>query len=158
MAKPIPEGYHTITPYLIVKGADEAIEFYKKAFGAEELFRMPGPDGRGVMHAELRIGDSIIMLADESPDRGYLGPLTRGGATSSLLLYVEDADASFARAIAAGATEKMPVSDMFWGDRYGQVRDPFGHDWSIATHTEDVAPEEMARREQEFLAKMSAGE
>jgi PhnB protein len=158
MAKPIPDGYHTVTPYLIVKGAGEAIEFYKKAFGAEELFRMPGPDGRGVMHAEIRIGDSVIMLADEFPDRGYLSPLARGGATSSLLLYVEDVDASFARAIAAGATEKMPVSDMFWGDRYGQVSDPFGHDWSIATHKEDVAPEDMARRQQEFFAKMSAGE
>ena len=157
MAKPIPDGYHTVTPYLIVKGAGEAIEFYKKAFGAEELFRMPGPGGRGVMHAEIRIGDSVIMLADEFPDRGYLSPLARGGATSSLLLYVEDVDASFARAIAAGATEKMPVSDMFWGDRYGQVSDPFGHDWSIATHKEDVAPEDMARRQQEFFAKMSAG-
>lgn len=157
MAKPIPEGYHSVTPYLIVKGAAEAIDFYKRAFGAEEIARMMDPDGGRVVHAEIRIGDSMVMLADEFPEMNYLGPLSRGGPTSSLFVYVEDVDAAFSQALAAGATLKMPVSDMFWGDRYGQLTDPFGHHWSLATHKEDVSPEEMQRRSEQFFAQMKAG-
>lgn len=157
MATPIPEGYHTVTPYLIVKGAGEAIEFYKRAFGAEEIGRITGPDGKRIMHAEIRIGDSIVMLADEFPDRGFLGPKTRGGPTSSLFLYVEDVDAAFARALAAGAREEMPVQDMFWGDRYGQLSDPFGHVWGLATHQEDVSHEELVRRSQQWFGQAGVG-
>lgn len=157
MVKPIPEGYHTVTPYLIVKGAAEAIDFYKRAFGAEEIARMLDPDGRRVVHAEIRIGDSVVMLADEFPEMNYLGPLSRGGPTSTLFVYVEDVDAAFAQALAAGATLKMPVTDMFWGDRYGQLTDPFGHHWSLATHKEDVPPEELQRRSEQFFAQMKAG-
>jgi len=142
---PIPEGYHSVTPYLIIKGASDAIEFYKKAFGASELFRMAQPDGR-VGHAEIRIGDSTIMLADEFPEMGHKGPQTLGGSAVSLLIYVEDVDAVFAQAVAAGATEDKPVEDKFYGDRGGSLVDPFGHIWHIATHTEDLSPEEMQRR------------
>lgn len=157
MARPIPEGYHSVTPYLIVKGAAEAIDFYKRAFGAEEIARMLDPDGGRVVHAEIRIGDSVVMLADEFPEMNYLGPLSRGGPTSSLFLYVEDVDTAFARALAAGATLNRPVTDMFWGDRYGQLTDPFGHHWGLATHKEDVSPEEMQRRSEQFFAEMKAG-
>jgi uncharacterized glyoxalase superfamily protein PhnB len=144
-ALPIPKGYHVVTPSLVVRGADKAIEFYKKAFGAKELNRMPGPDGK-LMHAEIRIGDSIVMLSDEFPQMGSSSPETVGGISASLMIYTKDADALFNQALAAGATVSMPIGDMFWGDRYGRVKDPFGHDWQIATHKEDLTPKEMARR------------
>lgn len=144
-AKPIPEGYHTATPYLILKDAPRALEFYKKAFGARELMRFADPGGK-IGHAEIKIGNSPIMLADESPDMGYRGPQSLGGTTVSIVLYVEAVDAWFARAIAAGGTELRPVKDQFYGDRSGTLADPFGHVWTIATHTEDVKPEEMHRR------------
>ena len=143
----IPEGYHSVTPYLIVDGADAAIRFYAEAFGATEVLRMPMGDRIG--HAEIRIGDSHVMLADEHPDMGYLGPLKRGGATGSLMIYVPDVDAVFARALAAGGKEERPVADQFWGDRMGSLVDPFGHRWSLATHVEDVPEEEMQRRMEE---------
>ena len=154
-AQPIPEGFHTLTPHLIVQDASEAIEFYKRAFSAEEIVRMPGPDGSSVMHAELKIGDSIIMLASENPEWGTKGPQALGGTPVTLHLYVENVDTAFDQAISAGATEKMPVDDTFWGDRYGQVADPFGHTWSIATHTQDLTPEEINAGAQEFFAKMA---
>jgi PhnB protein len=144
-AKPIPDGYHSITPYLILKRAGAAIEFYKNVFAAIELVRMPGPDGK-VMHAELKIGDSVVMLADEFPEMGALSPETIGGSPSFLLLYVEDVDAVTARATAAGAKLLRPVQNQFYGDRSGTIADPFGHQWTIATHVEDVSPEEMQRR------------
>jgi len=151
MAKAIPEGYYTVTPHLVVKDAGNAIEFYKKAFGAEEVFRMPGPDGKTVMHAELKIGNSHVMINDEMPSYGAMGPLSIGGTPVTLHLYVNDVDSTFKRAIAAGAKEEMAVADMFWGDRYGKLVDPYGHKWSVATHKEDVSPEECARRmEKEF--------
>ena len=147
MAKvdPIPQGYHSVTPYLFIKGAANALDFYKKIFGATERMRMPGPNGR-VMHAEVQIGDSIVMLADEHPEMGARSPQTVGGASSSLHVYVQDVDAMFDRAVAAGATVNRPVQDQFYGDRSGTIIDPFGHMWSIATHIEDVAPEEMKKR------------
>lgn len=144
MVKPIPDGYHSVTPYLVIDGAADAIEFYKKAFGAEEVFRMPMGDRIG--HAEIRIGNSMVMLADEWPDMGHLGPKARGGTTVSLLIYVDDVDASFRRALDAGATELRPLEDQFWGDRMGSLTDPFGHQWSLATHKVDVDPDEMQRR------------
>src|ERR1700730_17918222 len=143
--KPIPDGYHSVTPYLIIKGAADAIEFYKKAFGATELFRMPQPDGR-IGHAEIKIGDSAIMLADEFPEMKYLSPQTLGGSSVSLLLYVEDVDSVFNQAIAVGGREERPIEDKFYGDRGGSLVDPFGHTWHIATHKEDVSPEEMEKR------------
>ena len=143
--KPIPEGYHSITPYLIIKGAGEAIDFYKKAFGATELFRFPAPDGK-VGHAEIKIGDSPIMLADEYPDMGYKGPQSLGGSPVSLMIYVEDVDSVFNRAVDAGATVKEAVTDKFYGDRIGSLVDPFGHVWHVSTHKEDVSMEEMERR------------
>jgi len=141
----IPEGYHKVTPYLIVDGAEEAIRFYGEAFGATEVLRMPMGEGR-LAHAEVKIGDSFVMLADEFPDMGFLGPNKRGGATASLLIYVEDVDAAYQRALDAGATAERPPADQFWGDRMGTLRDPFGHRWSLATHVEDVAEDEMQRR------------
>jgi PhnB protein len=152
--KPIPDGYHSLTPYLYVKGAADAIEFYKSAFGAEELFRMPNPDGT-VGHAEIKIGDSILMLADESPQNGALSPQSLKGTSFSFVLYVEDADATFKRAIDSGATEKRPLRNEFYGDRTGMVADPFGHEWSISTHIEDVSPEEMDKRAAAEMAKMA---
>jgi uncharacterized glyoxalase superfamily protein PhnB len=146
--KPIPEGFHTLTPHLVVKGASEAIEFYKKAFGAKEVGRMPGPDGKSIMHADIVIGDSHLMLVDEFPDMGCLGPQTVGGSPVTIHIYVEDVDAFFKQALAAGAEVKMPLSDMFWGDRYGMVTDPFGHTWSIASHKEDLTLEEIGKRSQ----------
>jgi PhnB protein len=143
--KPIPNGYHTVTPYLIVKGAASAIDFYKKAFGATELFRMPDPSGR-IGHAEIKIGDSPIMLADEHPEMGVRGPQSFGGSAVSILLYVEDVDACFSQATAAGATVTRPLKDQFYGDRSATLTDPFGHVWHIATHKEDVTPEEMNKR------------
>lgn len=143
--KPIPDGYHTVTPYLIVNDAAAAIEFYKKAFGAAELFRFPAPGGK-IGHAEVKIGDSHIMLADEFPEMGAQSPQTIGGSPISLMLYVEDVDAMAKRAVAAGATVTRPVKDQFYGDRSGSFTDPFGHQWHIATHKEDISPEEMKKR------------
>jgi PhnB protein len=141
-SSPIPEGFHTVTPHMICKDAAGAIEFYKKAFGAEEVFRMPGPGGV-IMHAEIQIGNSRIMLADEFPDMNCKGPKSIGGSPVTIHLYVNDADAAFEKATKAGATVTMPVTDMFWGDRYGKVEDPYGHHWSIATHKTEFTPEEI---------------
>jgi PhnB protein len=151
-AKPVPEGYHSVTPYLIIQGAAKAIEFYKQAFGATELLRLSGPGG-SIGHAEIKIGDSIIMLADEHPQMGYRGPQALGGTPVSILLYVENVDAQFARAIAAGGKQSRPVADQFYGDRSGTFTDPFGHVWTIATHKEDVPQEEVERR----FAEMAKG-
>ena len=139
---PIPEGMHTVTPHLICAGAGDAIDFYKKAFGATETSRMPGPDGK-LIHASIRIGDSAVMLVDEMPEWGSLGPKALKGSPVVIHLYVDDVDAFTARAAAAGAKVTMPVADMFWGDRYGQLEDPFGHRWSVATHVRDVSPADM---------------
>ncbi|MFQ5731249.1 MAG: VOC family protein [Planctomycetaceae bacterium] len=144
-APSIPEGYHSITPYLIVKGAAEAIEFYARAFGATELLSLTAPGG-AIAHAEIKIGDSPIMLAEEHPDMGYRGPQSLGGTPVSILIYVEDVDARFERAVAAGAKVQRPVQDQFYGDRSGTLEDPFGHVWTIATHVEDVPMEEIERR------------
>lgn len=143
--KPIPEGYHSMTPYLCVKGAAEAIEFYKKAFGARELMRMGGPGGK-VGHAEIQIGDSRVMLADEFPEMGFLSPQSVGGSPVMLHLYVEDVDATADEAVKAGAKVTRPVADQFYGDRGGQLQDPFGHKWYVSTHKEDLSPEEIDRR------------
>lgn len=151
--KPIPEGMHTIVPHLTVRGAAQAIEFYKKAFGAVELHRMPMPDGKTLMHACVKIGDSLLFLVDEFPNMGAKAPTTLGGASVAIHLNVEDADAVFQKAVAAGAKAQMPPTDMFWGDRYAKVSDPFGHEWSIATHKEDVSPEEMKKRGEAMFAK-----
>jgi PhnB protein len=148
--KPVPEGYHTVTPSLTCRGADRAIEFYKKALGAQELFRMASPDGK-IGHAELKIGDSRIFVNDEFPEMGAVAPSSPGG--TYLFLYVEDVDATFNRAVAAGGRADMPVQDQFWGDRYGKFTDPFGHRWGVATHKEDVSAEEMERRTKAFYAK-----
>ena len=145
MTKPIPDGYHTATPYLIIGGASDAIEFYKKAFGATELFRFPMPDGK-IGHAEIKIGDSPIMLADEFPAMGYKGPQSLGGSPVSIMIYVADVDTVFNQAVAAGATVKEAVSDKFYGDRLGTLTDPFGHVWHVSTHKEDVSLEEMEKR------------
>lgn len=153
-AKAIPEGYHTATPYLIIKGAAAALDFYKKAFGATELFRMAGPDGR-IGHAEIRIGDSNIMLADEVPGMGYVSPQTLGGSPVSLMLYVPDVDKTFQQAVAAGATAQRPVQDQFYGDRSGTLKDPFGHVWTIGTHIEDIPPDEMRHRAEAFMKQQS---
>jgi PhnB protein len=143
--KKIPEGYHTITPYLVIKGASAAIDYYTKAFGAVETVRMPAPGGT-IGHAELKIGDSMVMLADEQQDMGHRSPKTIGGTAVSLVLYVEDVDAVFKRAVDAGAKTVRPVENQFYGDRMGTLEDPYGHVWSIGTHVEDVSPEEMGRR------------
>lgn len=151
-AKPIPEGYHTVTPFLSLDDAAAAIEFYKRAFGAKERLRMPGPDGK-IAHAEIEIGDSPIMLSDmfEGQSLGKT-PKEAGGTTVGLFLYLEDVDEVFQQAIDAGATVTMPLEDMFWGDRFGRVTDPFGHDWQLATHKEDLTPEEMEKRSQGAIA------
>jgi PhnB protein len=154
--KPIPDGYRTATPYLIIKGAAEAIEFYKRAFGATELLRMADPQGR-VGHAEIKIGDSVIMLADEHPAMGYRGPRSLGGSSVSILLYLEDVDGVFERAVKAGATAQRPVADQFYGDRSGTLEDPFGHVWTVATHVEDVPPEEMQRRAEAAMKSAASG-
>ncbi len=158
MAKvdPVPKGYHTITPGLTVKDAKGAMEFYKKAFGAEEKDVCFGPDGKSIMHAELKIGDSMIMLNDEFPQMGCLGPKSIGGTPVSLFLYVDNVDSWFERATKAGATVTMPVSDMFWGDRFGQLEDPYGHKWGIATHIADLTKEEMEKGQKEWEAKQMA--
>ena len=146
--KPIPEGYHTLTPYLVVQGAAAAMDFYARAFGATELVRMADPSGK-VGHAEMRIGDSPFMLADEHPEVGAVAPPATGGRYATFLIYVPDVDAVFERAIAAGATEVRPIRLQFYGDRSGKLRDPYGHEWTLATHVEDVPPDEMKRRMQE---------
>lgn len=153
---PVPPGFHTVTPHLIVRDAAAAIDFYRRAFGAEEIFRMPGPNGQGVAHAEIRLGNSVLMLAEEWPGLNCKGPTSLGGTSVKLHLYVDDCDALFDRAVKAGAKASMPVADMFWGDRYGTVTDPFGHDWGLATHKEDLTPEEMDRRAKIALAEMAA--
>jgi PhnB protein len=153
--KPIPEGYHTVTPYLAVDDAAEAIEYYRKAFGAEERVRMETPDGN-IGHAELAIGDSRVMLSDPFPQGTTRSPKELGGTSVSVFMYVEDVDAVVKRAIDAGAKITMEVADQFWGDRFGSVIDPFGHSWSIATHVEDVPPEEMAERAKAAMAAMSS--
>ena len=151
-AKPIPDGYHTVTPYLVVKGAAAALDYYKKAFGATETFRMADPSG-AIRHAEIKIGDSMIMLSDEAPEMGYRGPQALGGSPVGIMLYVEDADKRFNQAIAAGGKVKSAVQDQFYGDRSGTLTDPFGHVWTIATHKEDVSSAEMERRAQAFMKK-----
>ena len=154
--QPIPEGYHSLTPYLAVEDASKAIEFYKEAFGAEETVRMPGSDGK-IAHAELQIGDSKLMLSDPMPQSSVRPPSERGGTTASIFMYVDDADATFDQATAAGADVVMQLEDMFWGDRFGTLSDPFGHVWSIATHKEDLSEEEMAERSKAAMAEMGAG-
>jgi PhnB protein len=147
--KPIPDGYPRVTPYLVVEGASEAIDFYKKVLGAEERLRMGGPDGR-VGHAELQFGDSVVMLADAFPDMGIRDAKAIGGTPVSIVLYVEDVDQTFAAALGAGAKEVQPVENKFYGDRAGQFEDPWGHRWDVMTHVEDVSPEEMQKRMAEF--------
>lgn len=154
MVQPIPAGYHSITPYLMVRDAARAIAFYRDAFGAHEVMRFDTPNGK-VAHAEVKIGDSHVMLADESPE--FAGPQTLGGAGVSLMLYVDDVDATFARAVASGATVRRPVADQFYGDRLGTLADPFGHVWSIATHREDVPLEEMQRRMASMTDEKTSG-
>jgi PhnB protein len=151
MPNPIPEGYRSVNVILTVDDAAKAIDFYKQAFGATEISRLPMGDKIG--HAELKIGDTQIMLNDEFPDHDNLGPKARGGTSVGLIIYTEDVDSAFRRAIEAGGTETMAVADQFWGDRMGSLKDPFGHKWSIATHTEDVSPEQMQQRLQEFSAR-----
>jgi PhnB protein len=151
--KPIPEGYHTLSAYLAVEDAAAAIDFYKQAFGAKERMRMAAPDGR-IAHAELEIGDSLVMLSDPFPQSNVKPPSEVGGATGSLFMYSEDVDAALQQAVDAGATLETEATDMFWGDRFGTVVDPFGHVWSIATHVEDVPPEEMAERAKAAMAEM----
>ena len=153
-SKPIPDGFHTVTPAIVVRNAVDAINFYKRALGAEELMRMPGPDGRSIMHAELKIGDSIIFISDESPHASARSPQTLGGSTTVLNLYVKDADTAFQKAIDAGGKSTMPVADQFWGDRYGMFVDPFGYSWGLATHKEDLSEKEMAERANAFFASM----
>ncbi len=150
--KPIPQGYHSVTPYLTVNDATKALDFYKRAFGAHEIMRMDAPNGK-IGHAEIKIGDSIIMIADEMPGSGNKAPQTLGGSSAGLFLYVEDADAVFQKAVQAGSQVVAPLADMFWGDRFGTVKDPFGHSWSVATHKEDVAPAEMSKRMKEAMSK-----
>jgi uncharacterized glyoxalase superfamily protein PhnB len=156
--KAIPEGFNTVSVYLIVNDAKAAIDFYQKAFGAEAGDVMMGPDGQSVMHAEMRIGDSTVMLTSENPEWNMKSPKTLGGIASSAHLYVNDADAAFKRATDAGCEVAAPIMDAFWGDRYGKVRDPFGHEWGIATHKEDLTPEEIGKRQVEFFKQMAEGD
>jgi len=153
MAKPIPDGFHSLTPHIVVSDGAAAMEFYKKAFGAQELTRLMTPDGKTVMHGQLKIGGSMLMLGSEFPP-DCLAPKSRGGTSVFLHIYTDDADAAFDRATKAGCTIKMPLSDTFWGDRYGVVEDPFGHQWSIATHKKDFTPEEIAANAKAFFASM----
>jgi PhnB protein len=152
--KPIPDGYHSVTPYLTVNDAARAIEFYKRAFGAKETVRMQGPPGK-IGHAELKIGDSFVMLADEMPGSGTRSPQSLGGSSVNIFVYVTDVDSAFKHAVAAGAKVDAELADMFWGDRYGKLTDPFGHSWSLATHKEDVTPEEMKQRSQAAMSAMA---
>jgi PhnB protein len=151
--KPVPDGYHTLTPFLTVRDAARAIEFYKQAFGAVERGVMKGPDGK-IMHAELKIGDSIIILSDEFPEFGSVSPQTVGGSGMGLHIYLDGVDAAFDRAVKAGAQVEMPVMDQFWGDRYGKLKDPFGHKWSIATHTKDLSMDDVKHGMDDAMAKM----
>jgi uncharacterized glyoxalase superfamily protein PhnB len=151
MTKPIPDGYNTITASLIVRNATNAIEFYKKAFDAQELYRFLGPDDKSIMHAELKIGSSRIMLSEESPQMNCHSPQSLGGTGIYIYMYVDDADTTFNKAVSAGAKPTMPVMDMFWGDRFGQIEDPFGHVWSIATHKKDMTPEDIHKAGLEFF-------
>jgi PhnB protein len=153
--KPIPDGYHTVTPYLVVEDAAAAIDYYKKAFGATERGRMETPDGK-IGHAEVQIGDAVVMLSDPVPQGSTRPPIELGGTTSSVLLYVEDVDAVVERAVDAGGIVVMEVADQFWGDRFGTITDPFGHVWSVATHVEDVPPEEMEERAKAAMAGMAS--
>ncbi len=153
--KPIPQGYHSVTPYLIINGAVKALEFYKTAFGAVELFRMADPNGR-IGHAEIKIGDSPVMLADEMPEMKYFSPQSLGGTPVSLMIYVENVDQRFDAAVKAGATVTRPVKDQFYGDRSGTLADPFGHVWTVATHIEDVPPEEMTQRMEAMMKSMAS--
>jgi uncharacterized glyoxalase superfamily protein PhnB len=150
--KPVPEGLHTLTPHIIVNDAAKAIDFYKRAFNAEEIACLPDPGGK-IMHAQIKIGDSHVMIADEYPDMGVRSPLAIGGSAVTLNLYVPDVDKVFNQAVGAGATAAMPVADQFWGDRYGKLTDPFGHHWSVATHTEDLTAEEIAERAQAAFSR-----
>jgi PhnB protein len=154
-AQAVPRGFHSVTPSITVAGASKAIDFYKKALGAEELMRFPGPDGK-IMHAEIKIGDSIIMLTDEMPEQGSRGPKLIGGTPVSFFIYGENVDAAWKRAVGAGAKEIMPLADQFWGDRTGCLEDPFGHHWWLAQHIEDLTPEEMQRRGEAFFSQMQA--
>jgi uncharacterized glyoxalase superfamily protein PhnB len=156
MASKIPSGMHSVTPHLVCAGAAQAIDFYKKAFGAEEAARLPGPDGR-ILHAAVKIGDSTVMLVDEMPEWGSLGPKALKGTPVTIHLYVDDADKFVERAANAGAKVTMPVSEQFWGDRYGKIEDPFGHHWSVATHVRDVGPEEMKKAMKEMEKQMQKG-
>jgi PhnB protein len=153
--QPVPEGYHTLTPYLAVDDADQAIDYYKRAFGAKERVRMEAPDGR-IGHAELEVGDSLVMLSDPFPQASTTPPKELGGTSASVFMYVDDVDAVVKQAVDAGATITMEVADQFWGDRFGSITDPFGHLWSIATHVEDVPPEEMEERAKAAMAAMSS--
>jgi PhnB protein len=150
----VPEGFSTVTPHLNVRDCAQALDFYKEAFGAVETVRMPGPGGK-ILHAEIKIGDSHLFLADEMPEWGSKSPLTLGGTGSSVCLYVEDADAMFNQAVSAGATVAMPLADQFWGDRYGKLMDPYGHEWAVATHLEDLTPAEMKKRQEAAMAQMA---
>ncbi|MBI3652396.1 MAG: VOC family protein [Acidobacteria bacterium] len=155
--KAIPEGFHSITPYLSIRGAADAIEFYQQAFGAIELFRMAGADGK-IGHAEIQIGDSIIMLADENPEMGHRSPQALGGSPVGLVIYLEDVDSTFQCALSAGATEVRPLQNQFYGDRMGTVSDPFGYEWSLGSHIEDVSPDELSRRAEAEFAKVAAAQ
>jgi uncharacterized glyoxalase superfamily protein PhnB len=154
MTKKIPEGFRSVTPMLVLKDARKAVDFYKKALGAQELMVLPGPDGKGVMHAEIRIGDSIVMMGEECPGAPCKSAETMGGSPVSFYIYVENVDEAFKVAVTAGAGIEMPVQEMFWGDRMGSVRDPFGYSWSLATHTRDLTPEEISKGAQEAFAQM----
>lgn len=154
---PIPEGFQTVTPHLICEGAADAIEFYKKAFNAVEMFRMPGPGGK-LMHAQIKIGNSFVMLADDFPEWGCIGAKALKGSPVTVHLYVEDTDSLYNQAVAAGGTAKMPPADMFWGDRYGVLTDPFGHSWSIATHQRDLTPEQMQEEMKKSMSENCAGQ
>ncbi|NJK78170.1 MAG: VOC family protein [Nanoarchaeota archaeon] len=151
MVKPIPDGYHSVTPTLTIHGASDAIKFYKKAFDAKEVYRFPGPDGKSIMHAEIRIGDSAIMLCDEIPEMGFLSPKSTGGPSGAIYLYVDDADSVFSKAVSVGATSMMPLLDGFWGDRIGMLVDPYGHRWTIATRKKDMTLEEIQKAGAEFM-------
>lgn len=153
-AQPIPKGYHTVTPSIVVAGAAKAIEFYKKAFGAQEVMRFPGPDGKTIMHAEIRVGDSNIMLGDEMPEQGARGPKTIGGTPVSFFIYGDDVDAAWKRAVDAGAKPIMPLADQFWGDRTGCLEDPFGHHWWLAQHVQDLTPEELQQAADNFFSQL----
>lgn len=155
--KPIPEGYHTVTPYLTVHDCAKAIDFYKRAFDATEVYRMAGPPGK-IAHAELQIGDSRVMLSDDMPGSDCRSPQLLGGTTANIFLYVKDVDSVYNKAVSAGAKSVAPLADMFWGDRYGRLADPYGHSWSLATHKEDVAPDEMKKRTEAQMAKMAAAQ